>query len=1086
MKNIPAVKTLIENEYAVQAVPEVVVDWNMNRYFDAVANNTPDSLDYAFDDEFFPMESIVEPLRPTKGINKARIGSATIGNDYLAQSSTKARSRYYIADIDDTYKYWTSPDASDPSTAALSNCKPQVVYPSPVSVNKIVIKVENSWASPATFSIQTTTLAAPTDADWTEIANQSNLPAAWKASGEIVLYFNGSSWRNATRTDNVSSSIRGVRIVVSSLEGGYEVTDDNSEVHSTYVSTEDGTFQQYNTDGKDARFDLIEISARREVDLSAHVISFEDTFDNGEVNELHPIGTVTTNEGTLTLSNIYLSALEGGYALGLFSAENTESPYYQYIDANAEFNIRYVYYDNGVEVGAVQQAHLFANAWNGQSDETVQVSLSDHSKFFNETTVRAALWENLSVPEIVWRILDSIGFVNYQIDRDADKVTEHIIPIFYTDGETNAWELLDQLSQASQTAIYFDEYGTLQVKTREFAYSPDDAPVWTFNSHKVGSKLEDIVSFDQTDEFEPNYYKVTYQKTDWAPEVDAVPTLQQVWEPEGTVALRGTPLVQALGTTDQFLYVSQKEVVLWPYKGMLNIDSELITYEGKEYVYYTGDDGNTKNTVILKSDDEAKVKDDQTPWRFTYKNYYTGGLAITERGVWNSEVLDHPVDATGYTTKKYVNGTASTSNGFSHLSTESKVKLHSPKNVKGYGDILMVSHGASTDTPFYYYGTKFKITSGNGQYAGMAINTSGDDGYYVEFTPSKNLGGKERKTRKEMIVYSRNSGKDFRLDSAAIAIGVNIEYEVDLAFSVSGSDHKLVVWVNGKQVSSSTISGAHKNAANGRFAMFVRGKTTAEYEYIYAVAKQDEDIPEDFSFMDKVKRSYVGNLWFTEWVYELKTKTRRRHKHTDQITYKVNERFMDDFGPYVHEIREYDIKFDPAPVLHSRLYLTNDWSATVLEYRSDPFSAHFIVANTYRGNAVINGDDSISFAGTGGSVNQVLTVFGRAIVTEESETVIASNDDQIRRRGKIEAELTGDWIQSKEMAQDVADWLEAHFSYGNANVSLEVFGNPLIQVGDIVHVDYPEKHIDADYFVVGTNNSFDQGITTTLTLRERV
>jgi hypothetical protein len=252
-----------------------------------------------------------------------------------------------------------------------------------VGVNKIVIKLENSWASPSTFSIQTTTVASPTDSDWTEISNQTNTPSGWKASGQIVLYFNGSNWRNSTRTDNVTTNIRGVRMVVTALEGGYQVTDDNSEVRSTYVITDNGTYQQYNTDGKDARFDLIEISARLEVDLSSHVISFEDTFDNGEVNDLHPIGTVTTNEGTLTLSNIYFSSSANDWAVGLFSAENTESPYYKYIDANAEFNVRYIYYVDGTEVGAVQQAHMFSNAWNGQADDTVQVSLSDHSKFFN-------------------------------------------------------------------------------------------------------------------------------------------------------------------------------------------------------------------------------------------------------------------------------------------------------------------------------------------------------------------------------------------------------------------------------------------------------------------------------------------------------------------------------------------------------------------------------------------------------------------------------------------------------------------------------------------------------------------------------
>jgi hypothetical protein len=72
------------------------------------------------------------------------------------------------------------------------------------------------------------------------------------------------------------------------------------------------------------------------------------------------------------------------------------------------------------------------------------------------------------------------------------------------------------------------------------------------------------------------------------------------------------------------------------------------------------------------------------------------------------------------------------------------------------------------------------------------------------------------------------------------------------------------------------------------------------------------------------------------------------------------------------------------------------------------------------------------------------------------------------------------------MAQNIADWMNAHFSYGNDTVTMEVFGNPLIELGDVVHIKYPSKFLDDDYFVTGIVNSFDQGITTQLTCRRRV
>lgn len=1100
MKNVPSVKTVLETEHAVKAVPEVIIDWNMNRYRTPTAANTPAEIDSAYDAEFFPIESIIEPNRPTKGINKARVGQGTIADDYLIGGTATPNGRYYIAGVDDVYKYWTSQTPSDASTGALANCKPQVVYATNTTVNKIVITLENTWASPKTFNIQTTTVAVPADGDWTTVATQATTPAGWKGRGQIVLYWDGTDWQNATRSDNAdgtpkTTTIRGVRLVVTELEGGFKVTEDGSEVASNYGTYVAGVWTEVNTNGKDAYFDLIEISARLEVDLSQYVISVETTLDMSEVDKLYPIGTLTSNQAGIELSNLYWNGT--AWVPGLFNADNTNSPYASYMEPNAKVNIAYNYYDvdTGAFIGKVQEAEMYTDLPSGQGQDTVNMDLTDYSKFLNETVVRSAMWENLTVPEIVWRILDSVGFVKYHIDTDADRVTEHKIPVFYTDGEMTVWEVLDDLAKASQTAIYIDSYGVLQVKTRDFAFD-DSTVAWEFYAED-DAHLADIADADITTEFEPNHYKVIYQKTNWSAETRGQPTLQKVWEPEDTVTLRGTPLVRDLLAAGTTIWLSSADVKVWPYEGLVNIEGELIRYKGKQYVYYTGATGATRNTQWIYSQDEYNSRDEQTEWEYRHKNHFSGALSVTERGVWNSEAVDHKVDTlttgSNYSVRHIVNGTRRTDvAGFKHIKSESKVQLYNTKRFKDYKDILVATKGAAVDSPFYYYGTKFRFVKGRPhQTAGITIHNQGntaEDAYYIEFTPTRRLGGKERKRRHEMIVYSRVGGVDKRIGGrgAALAIADGIWYEVDVAYSTVGSDHKIRIWVNGKQVFNEVIAGANRNTANGRWGMFMRGRTKVEYEYLYAVRRQSGyDPPDDFSFLDKMRTGYTGQQLEREWYYSWKTKTRRVKKRTNKVKYRYNDQFVDEFGPYVHEVREYDIKFDPAPVLHSRLYLTNDWSACALEYSSDPFGAKFILANTSRANAVIHGEDKLSYSGTNQSVNQVLTVFGRALVIDEAEEVIVKNDDQIRRRGKIESEISSQWIQSKEMAQEIADWLGNNWSYGNDSVSLEVFGNPLIEVGDMVYVNHPDKHLDDYYFVVGIKNTFDMGIKTNLDLRLR-
>ncbi len=195
--------------------------------------------------------------------------------------------------------------------------------------------------------------------------------------------------------------------------------------------------------------------------------------------------------------------------------------------------------------------------------------------------------------------------------------------------------------------------------------------------------------------------------------------------------------------------------------------------------------------------------------------------------------------------------------------------------------------------------------------------------------------------------------------------------------------------------------------------------------------------------------------------------------------------FFDEFGPICHEVREYRVKFDKGPVLHSRLYLSNDYQILLPEYSSDPFGAKFVVANAARQNAIVNGEDTLAF-GPQNAINQHFLIYGRALVQKEAETVTERDESAIQRRGRIATEISSKWVQSKEAASDLGAWINEHWSNSADEVNATIFGNPLIEVGDVVSVEYPEISATADthrYFVIGVSNSFDDGIETTLLLR---
>lgn len=1113
MKSYPAVESAIKTAYNIRAIPEVVIEWSMNRYIGSVVDNTPSDELEGFDVDIFPIESVITTFRPTKGINKVRINSAMVGDDYQAAMEG---GRFYIADEDDPYKYWTSPKPSNASGVlplfnaanfpqpedevynydGLTCVRPTVVYSEDVSVNKIVITTENTWATAKDFEVQVATVENPTAAQWTKIADQS-IGDGWKASGQIVLWFDGTKWVTTGRVDNTdktpkTAQIRAVRIVVTTLEGGYKKTTD-SALRPTQYRKRSGILAT--TDGKNAFFDLIEIDARLEVDISDHVISVDDTFDLGEVSNLYPLGTITANVGSLTLSNIYEDS-NGESVIGLFSANNTQSPYHKFIDANAEVRLSYLYYDDSESLlGKVHQFKMYTELWQGQGEPEVDVSLRDFSKMFdsNEVKLPAAMWENLTVPELVWRILDSVGFTDYQIDHDADRVTEHTIPIFYTDGESTVWATLNDLAVAAQAAIYFDGNGILQVKTRDFAFSADNAPVWELSSNDSPDALAGIATLDMVTEFEPNHFKVTYQKTDWSAETRGQPTLQQVWTPEEeNVVLRATALTKNLGVSGNKIWMAAKDVKVWPYEGLVNIEGEIIRYKGKEFVYFTGPTASVRNTMVLNDADDYKARNNQTPVLYRHKNHFTGALMVAERGVWNSEPKNHKVEMDGYRVHHIRNGNWKNNvGGLFHRKSHTRAELSSGVNFKDLKDIRLATRGKTEDNAFFNYGTRFRFLKQAGrthQCGGIVIHnaTQKEDGYFFQFM-AKNKADKV-KGAKVFQLIAREGGKEKVLSKSNHVIIENVDYEVDIDIRFGGGNHQINVFLNGKRIASVNVTGADRVAQNGTFGMFVRGQTRMEFEYLYALRREEESpLIEDFGFMDKVQRGYIGGQWDREWVFRWKDGIRKRkNKKNKKIRRRKNRQFFDEFGPIIHEIREYDVKFEPSPVLHSRLFLTNDYSACAVEYYADPYGAKFILANTSRANTVIHGRDSTTFSGTDDPVNQILSVLGRAIVTDEDEEVVAENSDQIRRRGKIESELSSPWIQSKGMANALADWMRDNFSYGNENLSVEIFGNPLIEVGDVVSVDYPEKHVSGDFFVTGASTSFSEGLSTTLQLRKRI
>ena len=1052
------VNKLLKEGYAVKAVPQLIAEWNQNRYAGIqTVDSTPTEYDEG-DPEYYPIESIAEPLRPsTKGIVKARASVEGIVSEYTDRPGGK---RYYLAGLDDVYKYWSSPVASTligGVNGFSKTVRPYIIYNTACWTNKLYFLFETSAAWPVDYDIDITVDGT----NWTTVSGDI-IP---DSDGRVVIYRQANGTWGTTVYRNNPLLIKGIRLKINTISalGKY--------------------------------LELIEMSARLEQDLTATLMTSTSSFTMGTTSFVTPLGAASSNTASIQLSNVD----------GRYNNTNDSSLFYGIIDKNVKMTYS-VGYDTTPVGGSglvyVREYTMFVDNWAGQGEEVATVSLKDASKFLQEIKLPKMYFENMTLGRIVWQLCDIVGFTDYFYDKvDDDKAT--VVPHFWTDGEKTLWEIFSNLASTTQSAIYFDEFGILQILTRDKAYNLGNPIAWQLDGVQNGTKVPDIVDVTQAYDFEANNVTVRYAKTDISETKGRTPVMDIVWQPEGDVVLRSSQLRESMTATQDFIRMTGSEAAVWPYSGIIECEGELIRYDSKGYWYYNK--SGVATFKALKSSDEKKhVDEDLSHPDLAWKNYFSGWFHVAERGLWNTYPAAHKDDASGYDVKvASYNGNFKTwTGGFVHNKDQSTISLKATSKTNA-NTVYVASHGSIPDKTIWYLGTRlrFRDSGYSKGEAGIAFNLGDKNlGYYLELTRTDRLPSGRKYQNECSLFVRRSNGKIERYGpdkgkGVAMAISKNVWYDIDIAIRMENGvygdpgafvGHVIQVSINGRSVMTVTIPVSKKVSLTGRYGVFVKGNTHADFEYLYGNGTTEDLHIDKTDMFDRIRGGIVSSQADSEWVYKWHYSTRMYKKKRRIVKERYAQRFFDDFGPICHEVREYDIQFDKFPAVHSNIYFSNDSQIICPEYSADPFGAKFILANAYRSNAIVNGEDTLTF-GSDNPVEQKLMIYGRTVTKGDEKTIISKNDDAIRRRGQVDTEVQSEFIQTEEAAQDLADWITHHWADGNDEVEAEIFGNPLIQLGDIVSINYPQKDFDPvthRYFVVEIGRGFDSGYDTTkLTLR---
>jgi hypothetical protein len=613
----PAASTALAQNTSVTYGSSLVFEYSMNAMVDNITVTGADvtktdasGATYTPFKKLFPVDSIIKPFRPQGAGLKYAI-SGDVGSGWKSPRSLNYSPdfRIYYPGVDTAYKYYVS--------ALGIGLDVTVNYPKTILTNKIVAKFELSHSTPTTWSIygNGSVLASGTNSNIVPFKTGANKNYN---AGTVTIYYNGTIWTTTEPTTFAAPvSLTSTRITTGAVSGKY--------------------------------VGLIELCPKWALDASEHLVSFSIQKESSTSSEeLMPVGKVSANSASLQLVSY-----EATRKIVTYDKTNTLDsskiylykqmeikPYIKMYNSSGSLSDSLGSYDN------IPQGVYYGDTWSFSEYGDISLNALDGAKILQETVAPKILCNNFSATGIIRRLLDSIGFTNYEIyikDTDASIITP---TYWWTENDKTVWDSLQELCRDTQMIAVFSYDNVLKFYSREWLFDNGRIPDWSFRSETSGSNLSNILSFNKNDLPSANQIKVFWNSVLTS---NYIQSAQAPWDSD-TYFLSAFVLNQnILSTHGPGSYMNLTPAVIneeelgttaYNYAGYLVVNSEIIEYDAVEFEYI--DSTGTKRFIDLlsKTDNNKYLGISQ---QGTMKP--SGKYRIKKRGAFNTAVGNHYIDA---------------------------------------------------------------------------------------------------------------------------------------------------------------------------------------------------------------------------------------------------------------------------------------------------------------------------------------------------------------------------------------------------------------------------------------------------------
>jgi len=611
-------KNALEQNTSVTLGSLIIFEYNMNSMIEGItvtgaeiSRTDSSGATYTPFKKLFPVDSIIKPFRPVgAGLKYAISGDVDSGWRNPKSLTYSPNFRVYYPGVDTTYKYYVSDKGLGLDVTAS--------YPKTILSNKIVARFELAHSTPATWSIygNGSLLISGTSADI--VPFESNGSKRYD-SGTVTIYYNGTSW---VKTEPASPA---APVNLTSLR----IT--TGAVANKYVG-------------------LIELSPKWYLDATDSLVSFSIAKESSTSSEeLMPVGKVSANSFSADLVSYELDRKIKTYdkagtldSSKIYLYKQVEvKPHIKVYNSGGSLTDSLGTYDN------IPQGVFYIDSWSSTEYGEISLTALDGAKILQETVAPKILCENYSATGIIRRLLDSIGFTNYNFNIKSND-TSIITPTYWwTESNKTVWEYIQELCRDTQMTAVFSYNNVLQFYSREWIFDATRSADWNFRSESSGSDLSNILSFSKNDLPSANQVKVFWNSVLTSNYIQSA-TAPWVSDTYFLAAFTINQNILTTHTAGSYMHlipavVNEEEagVTVYNYSGYLVVDSEIIEYDAVEF-QYVDLNGVTQYVPLLnKTDNNKYIGISQ---QGTLKP--SGRYRIKTRGAFGTKIENHYIDAT--------------------------------------------------------------------------------------------------------------------------------------------------------------------------------------------------------------------------------------------------------------------------------------------------------------------------------------------------------------------------------------------------------------------------------------------------------